>query len=100
RRGLLAEQQVDPTPRRCTVSTFIRLQNVAIGVDVTSFITPDWDRVLHLYVRWRAMVRKNGNFPMEIQAYLLTYAKELEKCGKEGLVDRQRTADEWTSRYF
>ena len=91
---------MDPAPHKPRVSTFIRIQSVAIGVDVTHFMTPDWDRVLRLYVRWRAQVRKNGNFPMEIQAYLLTYAKELERCGKDGLVDRQRTADEWTSRYF
>ena len=80
--------------------TYIRIQNVAVGVDVTNFMTPDWDRVLRLYPRWRDQVKKNGDDPWDIQPYMLVFAKELERCGREGLVSRHQTQDEWMQRYM
>ena len=64
---------------------------VEIPVDVESFITPDFQTVLHK--DWKAAVLERGEEPWQMQPYLLQFLKELARAGI-----RDRTEQDWMTR--
>jgi len=83
--------------------TFLKVCDVEIPVDVDNFITPDWKDVLDFHAKWVKLVdwTKYGE-PWPFQPYMLEFAKQLERAGKEECLGklRVRTADQWVERCF
>jgi len=71
----------------------ISLLGIEIPVEVETFITPHWRKVMDFHVTWKAAVIEAGGEPWMMQPYFLAYLKELAKSGH-----RSRSEEDWTRR--
>jgi len=71
----------------------ISILGIEIPIEVESFITPDWRRVMDFHVKWKKLVIEAGDEPWAFQPYFLHYLKMLAKTGH-----RDRSEQEWMTR--